>query len=151
LREAGEAGRLDEEAEHQGDDAIGPDMAVAHDGELAVAVVPATETVGHIGEAVLMQAASQDGEDGERGACGGEARQARLGEPHEHQAQSRPDDRPGQGESPHGLRQTGRGRYGGHRQAGQKAEARHKVGGPGLRHVGSGISGIHGVVIMRRL
>ncbi len=103
---SGSAMRERAPSQHEGDDeragAEGADAAVAHDRELLLAVLAAAETVGGIGEPVLVQAAGGDQRrrERERGAAAAAARTemrssrpARRSRPRARRRSARPSSR----------------------------------------------------------
>ena len=151
IGQGGEAGGLDQNTEEECQDPISPDMAVPHNGELAVAIGTAAESVGCIGETIFMQGSGQQGEKGQRQTGSGKSGETCCGERCQHQSSGSANRRPGERESPHGFGQGYERQVRRHRHPGKKTEARREIGGPAFYNVGSGISRSHGVVIMRRL
>ena len=92
---------LCDDHDREGDGAVGAEPAVAHDLELAVAVAASAETVGDVGQPVLVECAGEPDDDPDGQRCRDGGRHPAPGESAEHERPRAADAEADQGEEPH--------------------------------------------------
>ena len=93
IRNRRQRGKFRGKTHQQDQRAVGAEPAVAHDLQLGLAVAAAAETVGDVGEAVLVQRAGQDRAGAERQRRRGQIRHADVRRPRQIKSHHRADQR----------------------------------------------------------